>query len=307
MSLQAHKRQLAGIAVLVVILIILISLQLGGMGPGKLNMEEEIAQHLDGSRPYVKPDPLPWNPPTPESPDSDSKDVSSLHQSSLGAMVIVKHEYEDVSFLEAEFQDWDRSIQTIGHDFAKIHLYGGRKADNGRIANAYLTYIVGHYNILPSIIVFLNTDALIMDRNDEGAYASPNHIDYIESFRYDIQSSGYVNLRCFSGDGCRREYTPNRKPVDEFRTLEVAMPTAWKELFNNTAVPDKISAPSSSTFGVTRDQVRKRPVEEYLRYWEWLNKTTMDDDTAGLVFEYLWHIIFGQEAQYCIGLVLCAW
>jgi hypothetical protein len=35
---------------------------------------------------------------------------------------------------------------------------------------------------------------------------------------------------------------------------------------------------------------------EYLRMHKWLMNTKLDDQTSGRVFEYLWHIIFGQES-----------
>jgi hypothetical protein len=78
-----------------------------------------------------------------------------------------------------------------------------------------------------------------------------------------------------------------------------------KKLFSDTTIPDKIASPCCAEFAVSSEQVRMRTVEEYVRYWEWLNKTTMDDDTGGLVFEYIWHIIFGKEAQYCLELEPC--
>jgi hypothetical protein len=209
----------------------------------------------------------------------------------------------DVPFLETEFQDWEHAVQPIEDDFFRLRWPWSQKTDKGRIASAYLTYIIENYRRLPSIMVFLNTEAL--DKEPGHSSRKTVKTEHVEHLREVAKSSGYANMHCALRTGCRRDYLPNRKPADEFRTVEVALPTAWKNLFNNTEVPEKISSPCCSQFGVTRERVKKRPVEDYIRYWTWLHKTTMDDDTAGLTFEYLWHIIFGEKAQYCMELKPC--
>lgn len=78
------------------------------------------------------------------------------------------------------------------------------------------------------------------------------------------------------------------------------MAKAWHGIFNSTDVPEQLAAPSGSAFAVSEKQVRKRSVGEYQRYWAWLNATKMDDDTARLVFEYLWHVVFGRGAVFCV-------
>jgi hypothetical protein len=40
-------------------------------------------------------------------------------------------------------------------------------------------------------------------------------------------------------------------------------------------------------------------VKEYLQYWFWLNQTIMDDDSAGEMFAWLFHVIFGMESVWC--------
>lgn len=73
------------------------------------------------------------------------------------------------------------------------------------------------------------------------------------------------------------------------------MPNAWRDLFNNTNVPRILATPCCAQFAVSREQVRKVKLEEYKKYYRWLMRTELEDATSGRVFEYLWHIIFGQN------------
>ena len=60
-------------------------------------------------------------------------------------------------------------------------------------------------------------------------------------------------------------------------------------------MPHVIGTPCCAQFAVSRDQVRKRPLEFYVGALKWLHDTALDDATSGRVFEYIWHIIFGQD------------
>ena len=73
------------------------------------------------------------------------------------------------------------------------------------------------------------------------------------------------------------------------------MPDAWRDLFKNTDVPHILATPCCAQFAVSREQVQKRLLGEYQEYYTWLLETEVKDETSGRVFEYLWHILFGQE------------
>jgi hypothetical protein len=118
-----------------------------------------------------------------------------------------------------------------------------------------------------------------------------------------IQTSGYASLHCpthKSRTTCNNKVLEPVKPSYELRTLEAKIPDVWREWFGNrTEVPDRIATVLGAQFAVSRAQVQNRGVEEYLKIWTWLNKTIMDDDSSGLVLEYMWHIVFGKEAIFC--------
>jgi hypothetical protein len=247
--------------------------------------------------PYQKPEPLPWHPPSPKFSNSTAPATSELPDRLI---VMTKLEQDDVSWVGEEFSGWHNQILTVNGEFAKLH-YGAQRTDKGRIANAYLTYLIEHYHSLPETIVFLNghpTNPETAPDYDKAAAVESLNVKF-------IQETGFANLRCVSKTGCTSSHLPMRNPPDEFRTLEVAIPNVWKDLFGNDNVPEKLASPCCSEFAVSRDQIQKRSVEEYLKYWEWLNKAKMDDDTTGLVFEYLWHVIFGKDPEYCPELKSC--
>ncbi|KAF2278246.1 uncharacterized protein EI97DRAFT_431507 [Westerdykella ornata] len=259
--------------------------------------QEDIKKPSSGGYPYIKPDPLPWKAPTPKSSNSSTVDTASPADR---VIVLATLEHDDNSQVHAQFPGWQLSFQILGRDFAKLHA-GADRTDKGRIANAYLTFIIENYHNLPETMVFLNS----YPSNTQNS-ANLNKVDAVRNLKTDyIQKAGYANLRCMTKAGCTNHFLPTRNPPDEFRTLEVAMANVWNELFRNDNLPEKLATPCCAEFAVSREQVQKKGVAEYLRYWEWLNKTKMDDDTAGLVFEYIWHIIFGREAEYCLELEKC--
>lgn len=111
-----------------------------------------------------------------------------------------------------------------------------------------------------------------------------------------VQRSGYVNLRCIQAPGCPAEIQPFRTQHGEHEDVDLAFPGAWNHFFNGTEVPPVIATPCCAQFAVSKDQVLKRPLEEYVRMREWLYATELEDGVSGRIFEYLWHIIFGKEA-----------
>ena len=66
-------------------------------------------------------------------------------------------------------------------------------------------------------------------------------------------------------------------------------------MFPGIEIPEEIAAPCCAQFAVTREQVLKRPKEDYERYYRWVTTTDLEDYVSGRVMEYLWHIIFGKD------------
>ena len=274
-------RMFAAAALLLVIIFIFV-----------LTPKSAIRQHIPGNYPYVKPAAPQILAPMPNRPEATPPPSKVI--------VKVQLEGEDLDWLLKLLPKWRNQIITVDKSFASLHE-GAMKVDKGRIADAYLTWIITNYDNLAETIVFV-PPGLQKQEVDKGKWRLPNKelVNSIETLQIPhIQKFGYAPLHCPSKAQCEDTILPFRSPPDEYRTLEVKMKTAWEQLFNNTHVPETLASPGGSEFAVSRDQVRRRSVEEWTRYWEWLAKTKMDDDSAGAVVERLWHVVFGKDGVWC--------
>jgi hypothetical protein len=119
--------------------------------------------------------------------------------------------------------------------------------NKGREVNAYLAYIVQHYDNLPSTIAFLHPHK---DGYPGAWHTDNNEYSNVVSLRTlnteFVQRNGYANLRCINNPGCPQEIMPFRDPPENHRVSEIAMPDAWLALFNNTDVPQILATPCSA-------------------------------------------------------------
>ncbi|KAF2750820.1 hypothetical protein M011DRAFT_417155 [Sporormia fimetaria CBS 119925] len=203
---------------------------------------------------------------------------------------------EDTAWAVSELPTWQYAIYSVDDPFSSLHTF----LDKGKEAIAYLTYIIDHYDSLPSTIVFLHAhrSRWPQARHNEGAQCSA--VQMLRDLNIDyIHKEGYANLRCNTNPGCPDEIQPFREPKEDRRAAENAMADAWRELFpgNDMHVPVVIATPCGAQFAVSKVQVRKRPRDDYVRFREWVVNTTVED--PGRVMEYLWHVIFGREAVHC--------
>lgn len=180
--------------------------------------------------------------------------------------------------------------------YANLHP-DGHRPDKGRIADTYLRWLIENYNTLPETIVFL-PPAESRQKNPLDALDTLSRLQ--TPF---IQASGFANLECptqISAMTCNGKSLITATPSYEIRTMEANITTVWHAWFGEKiATPEVFATVLGAEFAVSKAQVRKRSVEDYVKYWTWLNNTIMDDDSAGLVFEFLWHVVFGKEAVFC--------
>lgn len=167
--------------------------------------------------------------------------------------------------------------------------------NKGNEANVYLTYIIEHYHRLPSTIVFVHSH----EKGFPSAWHTdaPDHsnVHSIQALNIDfVQRTGYANLRCIANPGCDVPFRP-MGPVSADVEQEVAFADTWQYLFQSRHVPQVVGATCCSQFAVSRDQIRMRPLEFYVRAHGWLMMTELSDSVSGRVFEYMWHIVFGRE------------
>lgn len=141
------------------------------------------------------------------------------------------------------------------------------------------------------------------------ALDAPDHSNAESLHRLNIdfvQQNGYANLRCIDvPPGCPDEVQPFCDPPKAEYDTKQEMGAAWSYIFPEVPVPPFLAVACCSQFVVSREQILKRPRTFYLRVRQWVVDTKLDDGKSGRVMEYLWHVIFGQEAVYCPSYQQC--
>lgn len=196
---------------------------------------------------------------------------------------------------------WQHAIYILDDRSSRFHT-SSKKINE---ANAFLTYIIDHYSSLPSTIAFIHPNRIPKppskgfksSKKPEGpgldSVASLNklNIDY-------VQRNGYANLRCVTTPGCPDAIQPGRNHTLQTE-IDHTMAKVWGHFFDSQEVPDAIATPCCGQFVVSKQQVMKRPLDDYIMFQEWLEETPLEDSISAQIFEYLWHVIFGQNpVQY---------
>ncbi|KAK3937144.1 hypothetical protein QBC46DRAFT_461048 [Diplogelasinospora grovesii] len=170
--------------------------------------------------------------------------------------------------------------------------------NKGNEAMVYLTYITTHYDSLPDVIFFHHA-------HSKGWHQELDSLTEVKRLRAEYVSKvGYASARCLSA--CE-----NIIPLAEFSVdpkelhlvgRDVQIATLLDEFLDRSIgerVPKKIAAPCCAQFAASRDAIRRRPKEWWVRLRQWLIDTPLDSQTAGRLVEWTWHIWLGQPAEYC--------
>lgn len=154
--------------------------------------------------------------------------------------------------------------------------------NKGREASAYLKYIVDNYDDLPEHIAFLHGHqtawhqkgkrSIISLIKDCAKYKEYDYISLNNYYWYDWgMDNQYVQYMHQIWDNVFRPYL-KRDP------------------------PTYLSSDCCAQFIVSSDRIRKLPREAYLHWYNFIMNVDKKDDggkSMGYVFEYLWHVIFG--------------
>ncbi|OOF96765.1 hypothetical protein ASPCADRAFT_46340 [Aspergillus carbonarius ITEM 5010] len=219
-----------------------------------------------------------------------------------GVIVVGRLKFERPDWLRYELPDWRHAIYTRDDRRHPLSI----PKNKGKASTVYLQYIIDHYNHLPATIVFLHN------------HRKPGHTEFhdygnvaaVNLLRRDfVQKNGFANLRCTTGSTTDAECGDVVRPVPregiELTPVEREFPVVWERFFNNTNVPEVMATPYCGQFAVSREQVRKRSREEYIRYQQWVMESRLSDEEIEQLMGSLWHVIFGKEAVYCPDTAQC--
>ncbi|OJZ86882.1 hypothetical protein ASPFODRAFT_207273 [Aspergillus luchuensis CBS 106.47] len=226
-----------------------------------------------------------------------------------GVIVVGRLKFERPDWLINELPDWRHAIYTRDDRRHPLSI----PKNKGKASTVYLQYIIDHYHHLPATIVFLHNHRK-PGHTEFRDYGNVAAVTFLR--REFVQKNGFANLRCTttsssgssSNDQCGNVIRPVSDANDtsaQVTTIEQEYPVIWKTVFNSTDVPEKIATPYCGQFAVSREQVHKRPREEYVRYQQWVMETKLKDEEIEQVMGSLWHVIFGREAVYCPDTAKC--
>ncbi|KAH9883627.1 hypothetical protein F4778DRAFT_766032 [Xylariomycetidae sp. FL2044] len=221
-------------------------------------------------------------------------------------LVVASTSKEDTSWLHRHVPAWRKNIYVVDQSAVSAAAASPLLTvpqNKGHETMVYLTYIIDHYDRLPSNVIFLHASRFAW-HNDDPDY---DGLPALQRFRVaHLREVGYVNLRCVWVIGCPAEIRPvadaAQFEADPGQTLMAKhiYKQAYEELLPDLLpVSEVVGVSCCSQFGVTSDTIRRRPREDYVRYRQWLLDTPLDDGLSGRVFEFSWHIIFGKDPVHC--------
>ena len=173
------------------------------------------------------------------------------------------------------------------------------RSRQGREVAAYLSFILDYYDALPKYALFVHAAEDQWHNDILSKYS--NQPETIRSFRTAaVDASGFVNLRCRLSPSCPVAVHPaHATDLDMKVQNDKSYVDIYREIFDvaHDEVPETIGAVCCAQFAVSRERILQRPRADYERFLAWADGTSWTDSFGvGLLFEKLWHIIFGMPA-----------
>lgn len=210
-------------------------------------------------------------------------------------LVMARTQKEDVTWLdEVDLgPNITRMIYVADDQSAPLHP----PKNKGHEVMIYLTYILDFYDDLPDVSIFMHSHRYTWHNDDLLNFDSGEMIKRLSSER--VQRQGYMNMRCHWMPGCPEWIHPGQMEEDRQKLEQSLMASAWAELFPMKPIPSVLAQPCCSQFALSRDKIRSIPRERYSYYRDWLLRSEIRDTMSGRIFEYLWQVIFRDEAIFC--------
>lgn len=204
---------------------------------------------------------------------------------------------EDATWVKEKLPDWRPAIYAVDSRTDKDYLHV--LVNKGKESMPYLTYLIDFYDDLSDINVFIHAheDGYPRAWHNDPESADHSAVKMLNLLRLDnVREKGYVNLRCNPNPGCPAELHPQAKFFDK-GSIEIGWKKLWGHMYGNDSYPEAVGVACCAQFAVTREKVHEQPKAFYEKLMDWLLIT--DEEDAGRVFEYFWHVIFGMPAAHC--------
>ncbi|EJT82581.1 hypothetical protein GGTG_02554 [Gaeumannomyces tritici R3-111a-1] len=220
-------------------------------------------------------------------------------------LVLGKMPNEDVSWTH-NLKQWTPFVYTMGKRPERGYILRPPSLQ-GREAVVYLSFIIDYYDALPNMTAFVHAGREQWHNSELGPWTGT----ILENLRADtVRRRGYVNLRCEHDPGCPDDVHPKHPTQSDIDGDDIRAHFAdvYMELFNvsRADIPEHLGHQCCAQFVVTRDRIRERSREDYVRMRRWaMTQTVTTSFNAGWVFEKTWHVIFGMPPQYCPAPDVC--
>ncbi|KAK6530816.1 hypothetical protein TWF281_007653 [Arthrobotrys megalospora] len=227
----------------------------------------------------------------------DTKPEPSADKKHEKTVIMGKTSKEDATWVAKKLPGWRPAIYAVDSRTDKDYLHVA--VNKGRESMPYLTYLIDYYDDLSDINVFIHAheDGYPRAWHNEPQSAKYSAAKMLDLLRLDnVREKGYVNLRCNPNPGCPAELHPNGETFEKGR-IEIGWKKLWKHMYGNETYPASVGVACCAQFAVTREKVHEQPKEFYEKLMDWL--LTTDEEDAGRVFEYFWHMMFGMPAVHC--------
>lgn len=210
------------------------------------------------------------------------------------------HKPDDTSILTPAFPttSWTPYIYTTSTPPEPGYLVA--PTARGREAVPYLDFIVTHYDRLPTYMAFIHAAPKQWHNDILGRHTLP----ILQNLHLDsVARLGYLNLRCTHEPGCPVSVNPHAPTEIDVRNgdIRASFVDVYMQIFGvaeRELVPQHVGGVCCAQFAVSRERVLQRPREEYARMLDWaVNGVETDSFGVGWVFEKVWHIVFGMEAE----------
>lgn len=167
--------------------------------------------------------------------------------------------------------------------------------NKGNEAMVYLTYIIGHYDALPDVVLFHHDHYRAWHQSLDSVYEVTN---LRTSF---VVGRGYVSTRCLSS--CENIIPVPDSVASSMDRLHLVPRDVQLHSFlleflaEGEPMPERVAAPCCAQFAASREAIRGRSLDWWKRMRQWLIDTPLPDQNSGRLLEYTWHIWLGEQAE----------
>lgn len=223
------------------------------------------------------------------------------------ALVVSARSRDVIHWMEDVQEDWIQYPYLVTED-TKPNSTLSVPANNGNEAMRYFSFIIDNYDSLPDIIAFRHGHNTTWHQRFDSA-AEVNHLNLTT-----VHLRGYQNFNCelrvlgcdqhiYLADKQRAENATNDESNGRLSTrsdppVDEAIYQNWDAWFG-VPMPEDVTSACCAQFAVSKEAVYRRTKEKYMEYRQWLLSTNLESRHSGMVFERLWHVVFGMAPVVC--------